>query len=53
MGFFRQAKVRPVFVIIADVAIHEPSQMVFIEYDDMVEQITVAQTDKLLVRHAP
>ena len=46
--FFRQAKVRPVFVIIADVAIHKPSQMVFIEYDDVVEQITAARPNESL-----
>ena len=44
--FFPQAKVRPVFVMIADVAVQKPSQVVFIEYDDMVEQITPARPNK-------
>jgi hypothetical protein len=37
---------RPIFVIVADVVIHKPSQMVFIEYDDMVEQITAARPNE-------
>ena len=44
--FFPQAKVRPVFVIIADVAVQKPSQVVFIEYDDMVEQIAAARPNE-------
>ena len=29
---------RPVLVIVADVAVHEAFQMVFVEYDHMIEQ---------------
>jgi hypothetical protein len=35
---FPQAKMRPVLVIIADVAIHEAFQMPLVEYDHMIEQ---------------
>ena len=37
---------RPVLVIIADVLVHEAIQMVFVEYDDMIEQFASAAADK-------
>ena len=44
--FFCQAEMRPVLVIIADVVIHEAFQMVFIEYDHMIEQFAPTAADE-------
>ena len=37
---------RPVLVIIADVVIHEPFQMVFFEYDHMIEQFATTAANE-------
>lgn len=34
----------PIIVVVADVLVHESFQMVFVEYDDMIEQIAAAVT---------
>jgi len=46
--FLRQTKVRAVFVKVSDVIAHEPFEMAFVEYDDVIEQITSATTDEAL-----
>jgi hypothetical protein len=37
-----QAKVRSIFVVVADVLVHQSFQMPFIDNDHMVEQIPAA-----------
>src|SRR6516164_1108645 len=39
---FRQTKMRPVLVIIADVVNHEAFQMAFVEHDHMIKQFATA-----------
>ena len=46
--FLRQCKMRPVFVIVTDVLIHQAFQMAFIENDHMVEQIASAVANPAL-----
>jgi len=38
--FFSQRKMRPVFVIVADILFHKSSQMTFVQHDDMIEQVS-------------
>jgi hypothetical protein len=45
---FRQRKVGPVIMVIADVLKHKPFQVAFIEHDHMVEQITTTASDPAL-----
>ena len=44
--FFRQAQMGPVLVIIAKVITHEAFQMVFVEYDHMIEQFAPTAADE-------
>jgi hypothetical protein len=44
--FFPQAEVRPVHVIIADVVIYEAFQVVFVEYDHMIEQFATTAANE-------
>ena len=37
---------RPVLVIIAEVVFHEPFQMVFVEYDHMIEQFATTAANE-------
>ena len=44
----RKAKVRPVFVIMADVIRQQPFEVVFIERDDMIQQVAAAASHPAL-----
>jgi len=46
--FLCQTEVRAVFMEVLDVITHQPLEMAFIEYDDMVEQIASAAADEAL-----
>ena len=37
---------RPVVVVVADVLGHEPLEMPFVEYDDVIEQVPAATPDE-------
>ena len=39
---FREAEMRAVFVVVADVLIEQPFQMAFIECDDVVQEVAAA-----------
>ena len=39
---FREAEMRAVFVVVADVLIEQPFQMTFIECDDVVQEVAAA-----------
>ena len=43
---FRQTKMRPVLVIIADEVIHEGLQMAFVEHDHMIKQFATAAANE-------
>ena len=43
-----QSEMCPVFVVIAQVFIHEPFQMPLVEHDDMVEQVPPTTLDESL-----
>jgi hypothetical protein len=47
MDFASQTEVRAIFVVIADVIVHQALQMPFIENDHMVEQIAAAVTSSV------
>ena len=44
-SFLGQCKMRPVVVIVANVLVHQPLQMAFVENDYVVEQIAAAVAD--------
>ena len=39
---FREAEMRAVFVVVADVLIEQPFQMAFMECDDVVQEVAAA-----------
>ena len=43
-----QPEVRPVVVVVANILVHEPFQMMLIEHDHMVEQVATAVADEAL-----
>ena len=46
--FFRQRRMRSVFMVVTDVLTHEAFQMTLIEHDDMIEQVPAAVADPAL-----
>ena len=44
----RKAKMRAVFMVVADVFREQPFQMVFIERDDMIQQVVAAASNPTL-----
>ncbi len=44
----RKAKMRAVFVVVADVFREQPFQMMFIERDDMIQQVAAAASNPAL-----
>src|SRR5215510_6356549 len=44
----RKPKMRPIFMVVADILAHEPLQMPFIQYDHMIEQVAAAASHPAL-----
>ena len=43
-----QAQMRPVLMVIADILVHHPLQMTFVEDDDVIEQVSAAAANPAL-----